>query len=547
MTQKEALLVLKTGANVFLTGEAGSGKTHVLREYLNYLDEHGVVVGKTASTGIAATHMGGVTIHSWSGIGIKDSLSEYDLDAIREKSYLQNRINKTDVLVIDEISMMHHFRFDMVDKVLRVLRDRDEPFGGMQVVVSGDFFQLPPVSRSYETAAHFAYRSSSWQELNFRVCYLDEQYRQTDKTYNGILNAIRSGRANQENIRQALASRLVASQKKEFITKLYTHNVDVDLENERELAAMQGKLYEYEALTRGRTPLVEALKKSCLAPEFLKLKIGAQVMFVKNNFDLGYANGTLGTVIDCESENVKVQLRDGSEILVEPEVWRVEEEGKVKAEFAQLPLRLSWAITVHKSQGMSLDAAQIDLTKAFEKGMGYVALSRIRTLDGLSLLGLNDEALRVDPEVLEIDRHFRSKSDRESRILESKDNSEIVKVHQDFLGRVRKNSNKKPKKDTTELTKDLILDGLNLHQIAHKRALEVETIISHIEKLKEAEPNFDIDFLKEEITESRFKKIISAFHRAGVRDGGKRPLAPVKKILGDKFDFLEIRIARLFL
>ncbi len=548
MTQKEALLILKTGANVFLTGEAGSGKTHVLREYLKYLDENKVVVGKTASTGIAATHMGGVTIHSWSGIGVKDSLTGYDLDDIREKSYLQNRISKADVLVIDEISMMHHFRFEMVDRVLRTVRDREEPFGGMQVVVSGDFFQLPPVSRAYETKGQFAYHSRSWQELDFRICYLEEQYRQTDKKYNAILNAIRSGRAEEVNVKQVLASRLGSSLDKEFKTKLYTHNVDVDAENERELGLMQGELYEYQSKSRGRGPLVEALKKSCLAPETLRLKKGAQVMFVKNNFELGYANGTLGTVLDCKADGVSVRLRDHSIIEVEPELWRIEEDGKVKAEISQFPLRLAWAITIHKSQGMSLDAAQVDLSKAFEKGMGYVALSRIRALEGLTLLGLNDEALKVDLEVLEIDRHFRSKSDRESRVLSSMEKGEVSKRHQVFLNRASGILNKKKsKKDTVEVTKDLILDGLSLKQIAKERDLETETIISHIEKIISLEPRFNLDFLKAEISESHFKKIMSAFHHLGVREGGKRPLAPVKKMLGEKFDFLEIRIVRLFL
>lgn len=548
MTQKEALEILKTGANVFLTGEAGSGKTHVLREYLKYLDSHFVEVGKTASTGIAATHMGGVTIHSWSGIGVKDSLSGFDLDEIRERSYLHSRLTKAQVLIIDEISMMHHFRFEMVDEVLRFVRDSNEPFGGLQVIVSGDFFQLPPVSRAHEPESRFAYHSKSWSALDPRVCYLEEQYRQTDHEYNGVLNAIRSNTVN-EKIRSTLLNRLMqqGDASVSFKTRLYTHNVDVDSENERELNNISGRVYEYKASHRGKGPLLEALKKSCLAPEILKLKKGAHVMFVKNNFDAGYANGTLGIVEDCSDDRIAVRLKNDQIIKVERESWRIEEDGKIKTEIAQYPLRLAWAITVHKSQGMSLDAAQVDLSKAFEKGMGYVALSRIRSLDGLCLMGLNDEALEVSEEVLVMDKLFREKSEREARSLRARDMSDISKEHKEFIKRVGGEKKTKDKKDTVTKTRELIEEGKDLLGIVQARGLAVETILDHIEKIKEFNPRTDISFLKKAISTSKLQKILAAFHKVGMSEGGRRPLSPVKKLLGDSYSFQEIRIARLLL
>lgn len=549
MTQGQALEILKSGANVFLTGEAGSGKTHVLREYLKYLDSHFVEVGKTASTGIAATHMGGVTIHSWSGIGVKDALTGFDLDDIKERSYLHGRLTKAQVLVIDEISMMHHFRFDMVDEVLRFVRDNNEPFGGLQVVVSGDFFQLPPVARSFEPESRFAYHSRAWNGLDLKVCYLEEQYRQTDHVYNSILNAIRANRVD-DTVYENLNSRLTTVFKNDdatFRTRLYTHNIDVDAENERELLAMSGMVHEYKAAHRGRGPLLEALKKSCLAPEILRLKKGAHVMFVKNNFEVGYANGTLGIVEDCSEDRIAVRLKTGTIIKVERESWRIEEDGKIKAEIAQYPLRLAWAITVHKSQGMSLDAAHVDLSKAFEKGMGYVALSRIRTLDGLSLIGFNDEALRVSEEVLAMDKLFREKSALEARLFSVRNKSEIEKDQKEFIKRVQGEKQKKEKKDTVTKTKELIEEGKSLKQISEERGLTVDTILDHIEKIKESDPKIDISFVKKAISASRMQKILSAFYKVGMSEGGKRPLSPVKKILGDSFSFQEIRIARLFL
>jgi ATP-dependent DNA helicase PIF1 len=405
MTQKEALDILKTGRNVFLTGAAGSGKTYVLREYIKYLTDLNASIGITASTGIAATHMGGTTIHSWSGIGVRDSLDRGELAEIADKRHVRNKIQKASVLIIDEVSMLHHYRLDLVEKIIKEIKNNDEPFGGLQVVFCGDFFQLPPVRRGYEPEAFFAYHSDAWKNLNLKVCYLSEQHRQNDLDYLKVLNAVRDNAVSDEIV-EILKTRFGKKSELEP-TKLYSHNKNVDTENDTELSKIPGQIQTYEMQTRGRNNLVEALKKSCLAPETLKLKIGAKVMFVKNNFEEGYVNGTLGIVIKCSPNEIKVRTISGAVIEVEKATWVIEEDGKIKAEINQYPLRLAWAITIHKSQGMSLDAAEIDLSASFERGMGYVALSRVRSLQGLFLKGLNQMALKVDEEVLELDKKFR--------------------------------------------------------------------------------------------------------------------------------------------
>jgi ATP-dependent exoDNAse (exonuclease V) alpha subunit len=220
----------------------------------------------------------------------------------------------------------------------------------------------------------------------------------------------------------ALNERLQSKQPTDLIvTKLYSHNIDVDSINDRHLKDLleQGKVFEMQ--TSGQAAKVEQLQKSVLAPEHLELKIGAEVMFVANNFPAGFVNGTRGRVVDFVDELPIVALPNGREITVERHSWKLEEDGKVRAEVAQLPLRLAWAITIHKSQGMSLDAAEIDLSRSFTPGMGYVALSRVRSMDGVYLAGINRMALSMHPMIFEFDARLQAASESLANITEDID------------------------------------------------------------------------------------------------------------------------------
>ena len=412
MTQDEALAILKTGLNIFLTGEPGSGKTHTINRYVAWLRERAVEPAVTASTGIAATHIGGMTIHSWSGIGIKREVSDYDIEMIQSREKTAKRILGTKVLIIDEISMLDAATLDSVDRVLRTLRRRpmmpEEPFGGLQVIFVGDFFQLPPVSKKEEV--RFAFESHAWKEANPVVCYLSEQHRQEDGDFLDLLGAFRRGAFTAAH-RARLKSRVGILSKQTVATELYTHNENVDRINTESLAKISEKSRTYEMESRGARALVEALKNNCLSPETLELKIGASVMFTRNNFDAGYVNGTLGTVTGFSGLGLPIVQTKNGTMTVEKAMWEVMDGNKILARITQIPLRLAWAITVHKSQGMSLDAAIIDLSQAFEFGQGYVAISRVRTLSGLFLEGFNERALELHPKVAAADRHFRGYSD----------------------------------------------------------------------------------------------------------------------------------------
>lgn len=404
-----------SGESVLLTGPAGSGKTFVLNQFIKLAKKDGKRVSVTATTGLAATHLGGTTIHSWSGIGISDFISQGFVDHLSKgrKEIIQN----TDVLIIDEISMLHDYRLDMVDEVCRLVREVNEPFGGIQIIMSGDFFQLPPVNSGRGRAGGFIVHSDVWQRLNPVICYLDEQYRQDDESLLDILNSVRAGVLEQHHVDRLLARAEVYPSDDELVTELHTINVDVDTMNNARLDQLDGDELSYTQTTSGGKNYVESLQKSVLAPSELKVKKGALVMTVKNSPDRRYVNGSLGVVIDFDpgTNYPVVEFNNGRTVTVAPDTWELRDGETKRASITQVPLRLAWAITVHKSQGMTLDSARIDLSKAFVEGMGYVALSRVKNLNSLYLRGINQTALRVSEDARMIDEILRSKSAQDSK------------------------------------------------------------------------------------------------------------------------------------
>lgn len=560
MTQETALGILKTGASVFLTGSAGTGKTYVINQYVDFLRATSVPYAVTASTGIAATHIGGMTIHSWSGLGIKQTLSPYDIDAIESKQYLHKRLTKTQVLIIDEVSMLHGSQLDMLDELLRSIRKNDAPFGGMQVVLCGDFFQLPPVVKNREVEqSDFVFTSQAWRALDPVVCYMTDQYRQNEGDLLSILDAVRGGDID-DGVYTLLESRKDIVHELPF-TRLYTHTQDVDEENNRELEKLETREETYTMTSHGKDALVLSLIKNCLAPEKLCLRIGARVMFVKNDPEHAYMNGTLGEVIDFTMDKSPiVLLENNKQIIVLPVDWSIEEDGRVRASINQLPLRLAWAITIHKSQGMNLDRAEIDLSKAFTYGQGYVALSRLRSLDGLALSGFSHKALLVHPHVREFDNTLKELSALAEQAFSafSKDDQEIRQKN--FVTRVggmwpkdnvfisspkvSKKKDKNTSRSTYEETKILLDEVATLQELADKREVSLGTILKHLEVLKLQEELPALDHLNL-ITADRLEIILGIF-----KELKTDKLTPVLEYLQSAdFDttYDEIRVARLFL
>jgi len=564
--QNTALNILKTGQNVFLTGSAGTGKTYILNEYIIYLKSRKIYPTIVAPTGIAASHLGGQTIHSLFSLGIRNEIDESFIQNLLEKKYLQMRFSKLRVLIIDEISMVSPFIFSAMDSILKAFKKNDKAFGGIQVILSGDFFQLPPISRTKENK-RFAWQSPAWRELDLQTCYLEKKFRQNDDVLISILDEIRSGQISSRTY-DALNSRINISLDTAFKpTKLYTHNLDVDKINNDELDKIDSPAYNFHYTSQGTKKNIEKIFKSSLVQEDMTLKKDAVVMFIKNNLEKGYINGTTGIVIGfSKDENLPiVKLSNGYTVKVPLEDWSIEnDKGTITAKVSQLPLKLAWAITIHKSQGMTLDSAQIDLSKTFEVGQGYVALSRIKNIEGLQLIGFNDTALTVDSLILSIDDRIKQASQKAKDKISSLSNEELENlnlIHVKRLGGItntqeiqkqKKDLKSKPKviKELADIhlkTKDLIQSCDTIEELSIKRELGIETIIKHLGILKQTDKELDLQkYMPKSDISTMIQKAIDALKIKNNKDDfnekGIIKLKPIFDELNEKISYTDIKI-----
>ena len=414
MKQDQALALMQQGHNIFLTGMAGTGKSYLLNTFIAWCEEHSKYVSITASTGIAATHIGGVTIHSWGGLGIysQNDLTDAALNEICRNPYTQTAIRETAVLIIDEISMLHAYQLDGLDYICSTIRKDPRPFGGIQIILSGDFLQIPPVSTNNNVT--YAFDSTIWDKANLITCYLEDIFRQDDLEFIQILNQVRYGDVRTESF-NTLAACINKQLDIEDPTELYPRNKEVEYINTQKLNKIDKPEVVYKMTVRGREALVNSLKRSCISPEILVLKEGAHVIFTKNNFKAGFSNGTFGTVIKCEEgRHPIVKLTSNKEIEVEKAVWEIKKFNftkqtyEIEAAVSQIPLKLAYALTAHKSQGTTLEYAKINLANLFSYNMGYVALSRVKSLKNLTLVALDHSLYLVDPVLLNKDKEFKA-------------------------------------------------------------------------------------------------------------------------------------------
>jgi len=385
----------KTNDFVFLTGAGGTGKTYTI----NQLCEKFTHVARTATTGVAATHIKGDTIHRFSGI--KAYTHPGSLNKITSSPYFDSNfgdgIREANLIIIDEISMLHFKQLHLISRVFKFAMDNDKPFGGKKILFSGDFLQLPPVVKSKtDTHSPWVFDSPLWKEVKPVVIELTKVWRQEGLDFTNTLMNIRKGICTPED-----ADLINSTESNDFgdVTpvRLVGTNVEVDEINTAEfLKSPEAEQYSYEAIVEIPNTssdaqyeyMKEQIVKSMTVPEMLTLKVGVQVMILANGE--GYHNGSLGVVKKCGFDNIKVQLINGDLVELEPITWeRLDHNDNPVATFTQIPLRLAYAITVHKSQGMTLDCCEIDMKRFFAPGQAYVALSRAKSLFGLRVLNFN--------------------------------------------------------------------------------------------------------------------------------------------------------------
>ncbi|XP_037011666.2 ATP-dependent DNA helicase PIF1 [Artibeus jamaicensis] len=409
--QAAVLRVVLKGQSIFFTGSAGTGKSYLLKRILGSLPPTGTVA--TASTGVAACHIGGTTLHAFAGIGSGQAPLAQCV-ALAQRPGVRQGWLSCQRLVIDEISMVEADLFDKLEAVARAVRQQNKPFGGIQLIICGDFLQLPPVTKGSQPP-QFCFQAKSWRRCVPVTLELTKVWRQADQTFISLLQAVRLGRCSEEVTHQLQATATHQVGRDGIVaTRLCTHQDDVALTNERRLQELPGKVHSFEAMDSDPEQ-ARTLDVQCPVSKLLQLKLGAQVMLVKNlAVSRGLVNGARGVVVGFETEGrglPQVRFLCGVTEVIRADRWTVQTTGGQLLSRQQLPLQLAWAISIHKSQGMSLDCVEISLSRVFASGQAYVALSRARSLQGLRVLDFDPTVVHCDPRVLRFYATLRRSSD----------------------------------------------------------------------------------------------------------------------------------------
>jgi ATP-dependent DNA helicase PIF1 len=409
LEQEDVITSIASGDSLFLTGPGGTGKSHLIHSLRAKFPTKNIAI--TAMTGCAALLIGdgAKTLHSWAGIGLGKGTVEATVTTIKKVSPLSKRWRQTDILVIDEVSMLTPELLELLNEIAKRLRKSERPMGGMQVVLVGDFLQLPPVAKG--SVIRFAFESPAWPQIIKKTFHLKRIFRQQDSSFQKILDEARMGDLSSESL-ITLKARLNLSYEHELIqpTMLFTRKMDVDQINKAHLDALEGTAYSFSVRTPpvlGHPALeiqrtVEKMDKDANYVTELILKVGAQVMLLKNiDQEKGLVNGSRGVVTGFKDDPAHypiVLFKNQEQRVISPELWGSDHEPPIHRE--QIPLRLAYALTIHKAQGATLDCAVIDIgPSTFEYGQAYVALSRVKSLDCLYIHDVAPSAFRAHPTV----------------------------------------------------------------------------------------------------------------------------------------------------
>lgn len=406
------------GGNIFLTGSAGCGKSYVVKVLFDFLDKNGVnCVARTAATGVSALTIGGSTIFSWAGIGLAEGTPKSIASEVVRNKKAKERILNTKIIFIDEISMISGEVLDKINAVFKLVRNSDKSFGGMKVVLLGDWLQLQPIFKGDNSK--YAFESDAWENLNLKCINLTQVMRQDkDGEFAKVLEQLRFGDTSSVSL---IKSRIGAKFPDDGIKpiKLFCKNYNVDKNNEEELAKINSKEEVFYAKDDGPPWISDHFDKNCLAPKVLKLKVGAQVMLLRNiDVENGYVNGSIGVVESFTPEGPKVKFTCGTSI-ISKETWElkeqaVKEDGEVKFKVigsrTQIPLKLAYSISIHKCQSLTLSRVYLDISDAFSYGHSYTGLSRVKNLESLSMADFHDSKIMANGKCVEFYKNINNKN-----------------------------------------------------------------------------------------------------------------------------------------
>ena len=407
----KVLTLLLNGENVFLTGYAGTGKSYILNKLKEKLKKKLTI---TSTTGIAAVNVKGQTLHSWAGVGLCKNPVYKTIEKIKTRPSVMKQILGCKILAIDEISMLNIETFEYVDEVFRAIRDSNEPFGGIQVLFIGDFYQLPPVENESMEERKYCFESHIWKDLKLQNVILKKNYRQSEEKFIKALSDMRTNRLTEDDIKLLETRETNLDTFETDMLHIFSTNDEANRYNLAKFnmidepvkiftakdGVYRGAKPVYENFTENENYVLEIFGKNCRADKELPLKIGAKVMLLINlDFNRGLINGSCGKIIEFNENTISIKFDNGVTAPIPKHTFEYYYHDKIAAERTQFPLKLAYGITIHKSQGMTLDKLVVDCSRIFERGQAYVAMSRVKTLDGLYIKSFSKEKVMVDSKV----------------------------------------------------------------------------------------------------------------------------------------------------
>ena len=413
--QKEALNSILDGRNVFLTGPGGTGKSHLLKIFIEYYNKINILSDSekelyiTSTTGISSLLINGKTLHSYAGIGLGNKSYDFYIDKIKKNYKLKNRWRNTKILIIDEISMLEPDLFEKLEIIARKVRNNEKKFGGIQLIISGDFLQLPPVNSN-----KLCFESNIWSDIIDKTFYFQENLRQNNKEFQDILNKIRLGNVDEDvknflnacinkNKTNLLIEPTILYSKRNMVKEYNSNKLKLLCNNDKKI--YKSKIEYKNIKDEHKEAYAEIINKMCDIENEIELTIGTQVMLVVNGIDDNLANGSIGKIIKFDNGYPVVLFTNGIEKLISEYKWSLSDENTKKNPNVykfQLPLVLAWAITIHRAQGATLDYIDTDLGYSiFEYGQVYVVLSRVKTKEGIFIKNINFNKIKANPKAID--------------------------------------------------------------------------------------------------------------------------------------------------